>query len=95
MPEVEYALWPETLALLKKFGSRSGRVLTNEDGGPLKVEELRTVNGKTKLAKVDNIAVNFARLRTKLKNHLKGAKSLKFFRKTPTPRSATIPSSPT
>lgn len=84
VPEVEYALWPETLALLKKFGSRSGRVLSNEDGGPLKVKELRTVNGKPKVLKLDNIAVAFGRLIRKLTKRelLKEPKSLKFFRKT-------------
>jgi integrase len=84
VPEVEWKLWPETLKLLEKFGNKSGRVLANEDGGQLLVHEFRTVDGKRKVTKVDNIAVAFGRLLRKLKTKslLKSPKSLKFFRKT-------------
>lgn len=77
VPTVSYPLWAETFRLLKKFGNREGAsVLTNEDGGPLKVEELR--NGK--LVKIDNIAVAYHRLCVKLK--IKTKKPLKLLRKT-------------
>ncbi len=86
VPTVEYPLWKETFRLLKKHGDQKGeRVLTNEDGKPLKVEELRTdENGKTRLVKIDNVASAYARLVRKLKKKelVKEAKPLKLFRKT-------------
>jgi hypothetical protein len=60
-------------------------VLINEDGKPLKVEELRTDDdGKTRLVKIDNVASAYARLVRKLKKKglVKEPKSLKLFRKT-------------
>jgi len=64
VPEVNYKLWKPTFDLLKKFGSKTGvRVLTNDNGGDLKVEKI--VNGK--LRKVDNFASAYSRLRVKLK----------------------------
>ena len=81
VPTIEYPLWKETFHLLQKFGQRHGeRVLRNEDGGPLKVEELR--DGK--IAKIDNIAVAYHRLYVKLKKNklLKTKKPLKLLRKT-------------
>ena len=85
-PEVSYPLWKRSFDLLKKFGKRKGdRVLVNEHGKPLKVEELR--GGK--LVKIDNVAVAYARLVRKLMKKkddkpalLKKKKSLKVFRKT-------------
>ncbi len=45
VPTIEYPLWWETFDLLRKYGERQGeRVLRNEDGGALKVEELRDGN---------------------------------------------------
>ncbi len=80
-PEISYPLWDETSRLLQKFGNRKGtRVLTNERGGTLKTEEL--VEGK--LRKVDNIAVAYHRLCTKLKKAkvITKKRPLKLFRKT-------------
>lgn len=81
VPTIEYPLWTETFNLLTKYGKREGeRVLRNENGRPLKVEELR--NGK--IARIDNIAVAYHWLYTKLKMKglLKAKKPLKLLRKT-------------
>jgi hypothetical protein len=86
VPEVSYPLWKRTFDLLKRFGKRKGdRVLVNEHGKPLKVEELR--GGK--LVKIDNVATAYARLVRKLMKKKDGKpalltkkKSLKAFRKT-------------
>lgn len=70
VPEVCYPLWSQTVELLRKErGQHDTLWLTNEDGGPLKVEEL---NGG-KLRKNDNIRNAFARLCRKL-----GIKQAKF-----------------
>lgn len=81
VPTIEYPLWRETFDLLTKYGKRDGeRVLRNEDGGALKVEELR--GGK--VTKIDNIAVAYHWFCTKLKMKglLKAKKPLKLLRKT-------------
>ncbi len=86
VPEVSYPLWSRTFTLLKRFGRRTGdRVLVNENGKPLKVEELRS----GKLVKIDNVASAYARLVRKLMKKKDGKpallakkKSLKAFRKT-------------
>jgi hypothetical protein len=84
VPKVSYLLWPETLRLLRKFGRRSGeRVLLNEDGGPLWVEDVKEAKGKEKYSKTDNIASAYYRLVRKLKaRKLLGHKCLKQLRKT-------------
>jgi len=65
VPVVTYALWKETLELLKEHRSRSAdRLLVNGNGGLLKSERLRP-DGK--LHKVDTIQRNFGRLCRRLK----------------------------
>ena len=89
-PEIQYPLWRETFALLKRFGKqKGGRVLTNENGGALKTEEL----GKAKLRKVDNIAVAYHRLCVKMKRQglISKKKPLKLLRKTSPTLLATQP----
>ncbi len=81
VPEVSYPLWGRTFALLKKYGHQKGdHALLNEDGRPLKTEELR--DGK--LCKIDNVHTSYSRLTKKLreKKLLKSVKPLKTFRKT-------------
>jgi integrase len=76
VPTVTYRLWKETHRLLRQERATDGEfVLTNEGGGPLKVERLDE-NGK--LRKIDNVKSAFHRLSlvTKIK------KPLKLFRKT-------------
>jgi hypothetical protein len=70
--------------LLLKYGQRNGeRVLVNEDGGPLWVEDVKNVNGKDKYSKTDNVASAYYRLVRKLKSKkLIGHKCLKQLRKT-------------
>ena len=64
VPKVTWALWPETLRLLKEERSKEGElVLLNESGGPLRTEILE--DGKIK--KNDNVRSAFARLCRKLK----------------------------
>jgi integrase len=82
-PVISYPLWSKTFELLKKLGTREGdRVLTNEKGLQLKIEEL--VDGK--LRKVDNVAVAYHRLFVKCssgeKPLLKTKRPLKLLRKT-------------
>ncbi len=77
VPIVEYRLWDETFALLKKHGRTDTElVLLNQKGGPLKAEML--VNGKIK--KIDNIRSAYNRLVHKLK--MNPMKPLKVIRKT-------------
>jgi integrase len=76
VPEVNYKLWPETFRLLKKFRSKSERVLLNHNGGPLYSETI--VGRMTK--KNDNVKSAYSRLVKSLK--IKDPKSLKLFRKT-------------
>ena len=75
VPEVCYALWPETLRLLKQERSQdgAGNVLLNENGGPIWWDEV-TENGKYR--KNDNVKSAFDRLRRKT-NIKKPLKSLK------------------
>lgn len=75
VPLVSYHLWPETLSLLsqERNPAGTGRVLINEDGGPL-WDERTDINGK--YAKVDNIRNAFDRLRRRLEIR-KPFKSLK------------------
>ncbi len=96
VPEVSYPLWARTFALLKKHGNQKGdRVLTNENGGALKVEVLQ--GERHKYAKIDNVATAYGRLVRKLTGKparklrkkkddkpalLKSAKPIKAFRKT-------------
>jgi integrase len=82
VPVVEYPLWSETFALLKKFGSRKGeRVLSNADGGTLITETL-TKDGE--YSKTDNVRCLFGKLMRRLvtDKKIKTFKSLKIFRKT-------------
>ena len=63
VPEVSYLLWKRTFDLLKKHGSRKGgRVLTNDEGRPLKVERLQGTDHK----KIDNVSTAYNRLLVKL-----------------------------
>jgi integrase len=64
VPLVNYKLWPETMALLKKHRSHqpTGRVLLNARGEPLWQEQI-DANGKYK--KQDNVRNAFNRLRKK------------------------------
>lgn len=64
-PVVSYKLWPETFALLSSERSlgRAGRVLLNENGGPLWSESVDTAGV---YRKVDNIRSAFDRLRRRL-----------------------------
>lgn len=76
VPVVKYGLWKETFQLLRKHRAEGAlTVLTNDDGGPLKVEVLDSTG---KLQKIDNVASAFARLRRKVGI----PKPLKLFRKT-------------
>ena len=76
VPTVTYKLWPQTFALLQQERAASGdKVLVNQDGQPLKVENLME-DGK--LRKIDNISSAYNRLRRE-----KGmTKALKLLRKT-------------
>lgn len=75
VPEVSYKLWAATFRLLTKYRSKHAElVLTNQKGGPLKVESI--VNGRAK--KIDNIRSAYRRLATKLKI----GKPMKLLRKT-------------
>lgn len=59
VPIVTYSLWPQTLALLKKFkSSDETRLLLAPEGGPLKFE----VNRNGKVAKNDYIGLTFHRM---------------------------------
>ncbi len=75
VPVVNYALWPETFRLLRKFRAEesSDRVLLNQNGKPL-WEESRTSSGG--LRKNDNIKNAYERLRSDLEIK-KSLKSLK------------------
>jgi integrase len=76
VPVVSYILWKETFTLLRQERAVEGeRVLVNQHGGALKVEEL---DAEGKLRKIDNIATAFNRLRRTTKIR----KPLKVFRKT-------------
>jgi integrase len=76
VPTVSYLLWKETFTLLRQERTTKGEsVLVNENGGPLKVEELDAAG---KLRKIDNVATAFNRL----KRRTKIRKPLKVFRKT-------------
>ena len=74
VPEVGYALWPETLRLLKQETSEEGSeaVLLNENGE--KIWQDKIVNAKYR--KNDNVKSAFARLckKTKIKKPLKSLK---------------------
>jgi len=75
VPEVCYALWPETLRLLKQERSQdgAGNVLLNENGGTILWDEV-TESGKYR--KNDNVKSAFDRLRRKtdIKKPLKSLK---------------------
>ena len=76
VPVVAYQLWPETFRLLQQERSIDpDLVLVNQDGGPLKVEELGPGG---RLRKIDNIRSAFNRLARA--NKIK--KQLKLLRKT-------------
>ncbi|QGJ68804.1 Hypothetical protein PBC10988_4670 [Planctomycetales bacterium 10988] len=76
VPEVRYTLWQETFSLLcQERAQNAERVLLNQNGQQLKVEELDATG---RLQKIDNIASAYARLRRK--TTIK--KPLKLFRKT-------------
>ncbi len=87
-PTIRYNLWKTTLELLRKYQSQNPiRVLLNEDGKPLKIDELREDRG----IKIDNIATNYKRLIAKIKKKAAEEpdanlpsidKTLKHFRKT-------------
>ena len=85
VPTVRYKLWKTTLHLLRKHQSKDPvLVLLNEDGKPLKVDELREDKGVS----IDNIAMAYKRLIARIKkkaekeNLPKVDKTLKHFRKT-------------
>jgi len=76
VPEVTYALWDETLTLLRQFMATEGeRALRNRDGGEL----VRCVVKNGKKMKTDNIRTGYLRLAAKLKRKLP---ALKLIRKT-------------
>ena len=63
-PTVRYTLWKTTLDLLRKCRSNDPvRVLLNEDGKPLKVDELREDKGVA----IDNISTSYKRLISKIR----------------------------
>src|SRR5208337_356959 len=59
-PTIKFKLWNTTLELLRKHHSQDDpdRILTNEDGRPLRVDELR----EDKWISIDNIATAYKRL---------------------------------
>lgn len=61
-PVVTYKLWPETLALLRRFRSRGDLVLTTDDGNPLVKEWLE----EGKYRKYDAVRSAWSRLTVKL-----------------------------
>jgi len=77
VPKVDYLLWPETIKLLRqeRCSHSSGRVLLNEEGLALWLEELRD-DGTYR--KSDNVQKAYLRLTRKLKI----AKPLKSLKKT-------------
>ena len=80
VPTIRYTLWNTTLELLRKHQSKDPvLVLVNEDGKPLKVDELREDKGVS----IDNIATAYKRLIKRVKDSgTKIDKTLKHFRKT-------------
>lgn len=91
VPTIRYKLWKTTLELLRKYQSQDPvLVLVNEDGKPLKVDELREDKGVS----IDNIATAYKRLIARIKEKKEKAeteedanlpkidKTLKHFRKT-------------
>jgi hypothetical protein len=76
VPVVCTKLWPETLDLLRKLGSREGLVLTGTTGKPL-VAHI----GEPK--RVDTVGTEFRRLRIKIRNtHKKNLPPIKTLRHT-------------
>jgi integrase len=76
VPVIQYVLWSETLALLRKHRSADPEyVLLNENGTPLWKEQV-SKNGK--FNRLNNIKCNFFRLQRKTEI----TKGLKLFRKT-------------
>jgi integrase len=74
VPMVEYLLWPQTLALLKKYRSGTERVLLTESGKPYVRNEM--IGGK--LVKADGFTSNYKHLQRRLDFH----KPMKLLRKT-------------
>lgn len=85
VPTVNYKLWPETFSLLKACRSKdSERALTNEKGGPLRIEK---ISGDRKAQRSDAIKSSYSRLCRKLKLP---CLPLKRFRKTAASKLAEI-----
>jgi integrase len=81
VPTVSYKLWPDTLALLRVYGSsQGGRVLLTRRGNRWVFAEFDEKLGK--LVSSDPIATNYDHLRRKLKKEGKEVGTLKLFRKT-------------
>ena len=80
VPRVDYLLWRETFALLKRYRSNHPTlVLLNENGKPLFTEQ-RKQNGK--LSRNQNVQFAYRRLQEKMKVKGEAKKGLKAFRKT-------------
>ena len=80
VPKVDYLLWRETFALLKKCRSNHPTlVLLNENGKPLLTEQ-ESKNGK--LSRNQNVQFAYRRLQEKMKVEGEAKKGLKAFRKT-------------
>ena len=80
VPKVDYVLWRETFALLKKYRSNHPTlVLLNEGGKPL-LKEQESKNGK--MSSNQNIQFAYRRLQNKMKVKGEAKKGLKAFRKT-------------
>jgi integrase len=80
VPEVDYKLWPETIALLERHNTGGPVVLLTERGKPWVYE--KHVDGRLK--STDNIASNYkwVKDRIKKKEGIEFKKSLKLIRKT-------------
>ena len=80
VPEVEYKLWPETVALLERHMSGGEVVLLTESGKPWRYES--HVGGRLK--STDNIASNYKWLKRRImkREEIEFTKPLKLIRKT-------------
>jgi|SRR5271166_5254682 len=80
VPEVDYKLWPETLALMERHRSGGEVVLLTESGKPWLYES--HIEGRLK--STDNIASNYKWLKGRIRKRegIEFAKSLKLIRKT-------------
>jgi integrase len=80
VPEVNYKLWPETLALLERYNN-GGEIVLLTESGKLWVYEVH-IEGRLK--STDNIASNYKWLKARIKKQegIEFAKPLKLIRKT-------------